>query len=105
MMKTILEKYPGLLNLGEDEARVYGCLSRGGELPARVISNECRIPFSHVHQILYRLQQEQLIISRGEAPKLFALRFKDPAIKPDMGTPSARELQPVKGAAVTAALT
>ena len=79
-MKTILEKYPGLLNLGDDEARVYGCLSRDGEHPARVISEVCRIPFSRIHQILYRLQREQLVVSHGEAPKLFALRFVDPSL-------------------------
>ena len=84
-MKTILEKYPGLLNLGDDEARVYGCLSRDGEQPAKVISEVCRIPFSRIHQILYRLQREQLIVSYGEAPKLFALRFVDPALTQDYG--------------------
>ncbi len=82
-MKTILEKYPRLLNLGNDEAMVYGCLSRDGELTASVISEICHIPFSHIHQILYRLQREQLVVSRGEAPKLFALRFIDPALAQD----------------------
>ena len=84
-MKTILEKYPGLLNLGDDEARVYGCLSRDGEQPARVISEVCRIPFSQIHQILYRLQREQLVVSHGEAPKLFALRFVDPSLMHGFG--------------------
>ncbi len=82
-MKTFLEKYPELLNLKEEEARVYGCLSRTGDLTASVISASCHIPYSQIHTILYRLQQEQLIVSRGSAPKLFALRFIDPAIKPE----------------------
>lgn len=103
-MKTILEKYPGLLNLGEEEARVYGCLSREGELPARLISNECRIPFSRIHQILFRLQREQLIISRGEAPKLFALRFKDPALTSEAGIFPVKDALPSKNTEVTAAL-
>lgn len=79
-MKTFLEKYPELLNLKEEEARVYGYLSRAGEMTAKVISAECDIPYSHMHRILYRLQQEQLVLSRGDTPKLFALRFVDPAI-------------------------
>ena len=29
------------------------------------------------------LQQEELAISRGETPKLFALRFKDPGLVKD----------------------
>lgn len=82
-MKTFLEKYPELLNLKEEEARVYGYLNRTGELTANVISAACRVPYSQIHQILYRLQQEQLIVSRGNAPKLFSLRFIDPAIKPE----------------------
>jgi hypothetical protein len=30
--------------------------------------------------VLYRLQKHDLVISRGEAPKLFALRCKDPEL-------------------------
>ena len=79
-MSTFLEKHPELLNLGEDEARVYGFLNREGESTAKVISDRCQIPYSKVHGVLYRLQQQEFVISRGEAPKLFALRFKDPEL-------------------------
>jgi sugar-specific transcriptional regulator TrmB len=77
-MSTFLEKYPELLDLGEDEAKVYGFLNVEGESSAKVISSNCNIPYSKIHRVLYRLQQQDLIVSRGEAPKLFALRFKDP---------------------------
>lgn len=79
-MSTFLEKYPEVLNLGEDEARVYSFLNKEGESYAKVISERCTVPYSRVHYVLYRLQQQELVISRGEAPKLFALRFKDPEL-------------------------
>lgn len=79
-MSTFLEKHPELLNLGEEEAKVYGFLNREGESPAKVISYRCQIPYSKIHGVLHQLQQQELVISRGEAPKLFALRFKDPGL-------------------------
>lgn len=82
-MSTFLEKHPELLNLSEDEAKVYGLLNVKGEASAKDISYICGIPFSKVHKVLYRLQQEELAISRGETPKLFALRFKDPGLIKD----------------------
>jgi sugar-specific transcriptional regulator TrmB len=80
VMSTFLEKHPELLNLGEEEAKVYGFLNQEGESSAKVISNRCSIPYSRIHRVLYRLQQQELLLSRGEIPKLFALRFKDPAL-------------------------
>lgn len=79
-MSTFLEKYPELLDLGEDEARVYGFLNGEGESSAKTISSSCKIPYSRIHRVLHRLQQQELVISRGEAPKLFALRCKDPEL-------------------------
>ena len=79
-MSTFLEKYPELFNLGEDEARVYGFLNGEGESSAKMISSGCKIPYSKIHKVLYQLQKQELVISRGEAPKLFALRFKDPEL-------------------------
>jgi sugar-specific transcriptional regulator TrmB len=79
-MSTFLERYPELLDLGEDEAKVYGFLNDEGESSAKVISSNCRIPYSKIHRVLYRLQKQDLVISRGEAPKTFALRFKDPEL-------------------------
>lgn len=79
-MSTFLEKHPELLNLGEDEAKVYGLLNIEGEASAKDISYLTGIPFSRIHKLLHRLQQEELVISRGETPKIFALRFKDPGL-------------------------
>ncbi len=79
-MSTFLEKHPELLDLGKDEAQVYGFLNREGESSAKVISDRCEIPYSKIHKVLYRLQQQELVISRGETPKIFALRFKDPGL-------------------------
>ena len=79
-MTSFVEKYPELLNLGEDEVKVYKLLDEAGESSAKVISAQTKIPYSHIHAVLYRLQQEGLVISRGEVPKLFALRFKDPEL-------------------------
>jgi len=82
-MSTFLEKHPELLDLSEDEAKVYGLLNVEGEASAKDISYMCGIPFSIIHKVLHRLQQEELVISRGETPKLFALRFKDPGLVKD----------------------
>ena len=79
-MTSFVERYPELLNLGEDEVKVYKLLDESGESSAKLISAQTRIPYSCIHSILYRLQQEGLVISRGDTPKLFALRFKDPEI-------------------------
>ena len=79
-MASFVEKYPELLNLGEDEVKVYKLLDEAGESSAKLISAQTGIPYSRIHAVIYRLQQEGLVISRGETPKLFALRFKDPKI-------------------------
>ena len=79
-MTAFLEKYPDVLKLSEEEARVYQFLNQEGESPAKVISDRCGIPYSKIHKVLYNLQQQELVISRGEAPKLFALRSKDPGL-------------------------
>jgi len=79
-MGSFVEKHPELLDLGEDEVKVYKLLDEVGESSAKVISAETKIPYSRIHAALYRLQQEDLVISRGETPKLFSLRFKDPQL-------------------------
>jgi sugar-specific transcriptional regulator TrmB len=79
-MASFVEKFPELLNLGEDEVKVYKYLDEAGESSAKNISAQTKVPYSRIHQALYRLQQEGLTISRGETPKLFALRFKDPEV-------------------------
>jgi len=79
-MGSFVEKYPELLGLGEDEVKVYKLLNEAGESSAKIISAQTKIPYSRIHAVLYRLQQEDMIISRGETPKLFGLRFKDPEL-------------------------
>ena len=79
-MGSFVEKYPELLDLGESEIKVYKLLNTVGESSAKVISAETKIPYSQIHAALYRLQQQDLVISRGETPKLFSLRFKDPEL-------------------------
>ena len=79
-MTSFIEKYPELLNLGEDDVEVYCFLDETGESSAKVISARSNVPYSRIHAVLYRLQQEDLVISRGGTPKLFALRFKDPKV-------------------------
>jgi sugar-specific transcriptional regulator TrmB len=79
-MSSFVEKHPELLGLGEDEVKVYKLLNEVGESSAKVISTQANIPYSRIHAVLYRMQQEELLISRGETPKLFALRFKDPEL-------------------------
>jgi len=77
-VSSFLEKNPATLDLGEEEAKVYAFLNREGEASAMVIADKCFIPFSRIHKVLYRLQQQELIVSRGDVPKLYSLRFKDP---------------------------
>ena len=79
-MGSFVEKYPELLDLGEDEVKVYKLLNKVGESSAKVISAQTRIPYSRIHAVLYRLRQEGLVLIRGETPRLFSLRFKDPEL-------------------------
>ena len=79
-MSAFVEKHPELLDLDEDEIKVYGFLNGEGESSAKVISDRCKIPYSRIHSVLYRLQQKELAFSHGEMPKLFALRFKEPGL-------------------------
>ena len=79
-MGSFVEKYPELLGLGEAEVNVYKLLDEVGESSAKVISAQAKIPYSRIHSVLYRLQEKDLVLSRGETPKLFCLRFKDPEL-------------------------
>ena len=79
-MTSFVEKYPELMNLGEDEVKVYRFLDEAGEASAKVISARSNVPYSRILGVLYRLRREDLVINRGETPKLFSLRFKDPNI-------------------------
>ncbi|GEM_PF-1958116 len=79
-MSAFIDRYPELLNLSEDEIKVFRFLNQEGESTAKVISALCDIPFSKIHSVLYNLQQKELIFSLGDKPRLFALRFKDPRL-------------------------
>ncbi|MFC1905729.1 helix-turn-helix domain-containing protein [Chloroflexota bacterium] len=82
-MSTFIEKHPELLDLGKDEMKVFSFLSREGESSAKVISDRCDIPYSKIHGILHKVQQKELIFSRGETPKLFTLRCREPGLISD----------------------
>ena len=79
-MNSFVEKHPELLNLGKDEIRVYNLLYRVGECSAKVVCAQIDMPYSRIHAVLHRLQEAGLVISKGETPKLFALRFRDPKL-------------------------
>ena len=79
-MNAFLEENHNLLGLGDDEARIHKFLNSKGEATAKDISYQCEIPYSQIHKALYRLQNQELIISRGDAPKLFALKCRDPEL-------------------------
>lgn len=84
-MGALLERHPELMGLGEDEATVYAFLDKKNESTAREISDCTEIPYSRVHDVLNSLQKKELIVSRGESPKTYALRFKDPALNKESG--------------------
>ena len=72
-----------LLSGGLQQNKVFlvsGEAGTGKLSSAKVISARAKIPYSRIHAVLYRLQQEELVISRSETPKLFGLRFKDPEL-------------------------
>lgn len=79
-MSSIIEKHPELLNLGKEEAAIYSLLDREGESSARVISTICQIPSPRIYRILHKLQKQEIIVSCGKTPKVFALRCKDPGL-------------------------
>lgn len=79
-MTFFIEKHPELMNITQEEAKVYAFLNRAGESQAKLISDKCGIPFSRIHSILHNLEQKELILSKGEMPKIFALRSKDPRL-------------------------
>ena len=80
-----MEKHPELADLGEDEQKVYAFLDKRGEYPAKEICNAIGFSFVQTLQALYNLQEKGLVISRGEFPKIYALRFKDPALNHESG--------------------
>ena len=79
-MSAFIDRYPEVLNLSEDELKVFRFLNQEGESAAKIISYRCDIPFSKIHTVLYILQQKELIFSHGEKPTLFTLRSRDPKL-------------------------
>ncbi len=84
-MGSLLEEHPELMELGEKAQKVYAFLQREGESPAEKISADTGIPHADIEGVLKSLQVKGLIISRGESPATFALRFKDPALEQETG--------------------
>jgi hypothetical protein len=64
--------------LGPEELAICTILSEIGEAPAKTLAGIVKIPFSRVHSVLYGLEQRQLVIARGETPKLFSLLYENP---------------------------
>jgi sugar-specific transcriptional regulator TrmB len=84
-MGAFLEKHPDLVGMGEDEQKVYSLLGRGGEYTAREISGSLSIPLARTLEALFNLQEKGITVSRGEVPRIYALRFKDPALNQEPG--------------------
>jgi len=77
-LQSYIERNPELSQLNREEMRMFGLLAEFGELPAKSLSSISNIPYSQVHKLLFSLQHRGLIVSYGEAPKLFALRYEYP---------------------------
>ncbi|MGH7429906.1 MAG: hypothetical protein ACREJ4_16335, partial [Candidatus Methylomirabilaceae bacterium] len=75
---AVLGAHPAFAGLNPEEIVVCSILFELGEAPAKTIAALSRTPFSRIHSILYGLEQRQLVIARGEAPKLFSLLYENP---------------------------
>ncbi len=84
-MGGLLGKHPELVGLGEEAQKVYLFLESEGESPASLICERTGVAYSRIHDVLNELQENGLILSRGESPKTFAVRFKDPALDQEKG--------------------
>jgi mannose-1-phosphate guanylyltransferase/phosphomannomutase len=78
MLQLYIERNPELTRLSRDEIKIFGLLAECGELPAKSLSNLSKIPYSKIHSLLFGLESRGLIVTYGETPKLFALRYEYP---------------------------
>lgn len=73
----VLASDPFFSGLSAEELKVVTILAELGELPAKGISNQTKIPYSKIHDSLFSLQRKGIVVSYGDVPKLFALRYED----------------------------
>jgi len=78
MLQLYMERNPELTRLSREEMAILGLLAELGELPAKSLSDMSKIPYSRIHNLIFGLQTQSLIIAYGEAPKFFALRYEYP---------------------------
>jgi len=79
-MVSIIQSYPELLDLSKQETAICIFLDKEGASSARTISERCHIPFPRIYRILHKLQLEEILVSWGKPPKLYALRSKEPGL-------------------------
>lgn len=79
-LQTMLEKYPAFRNLNKEQLQVCTLLAEFGELQAKTLSSLSKIPYSRIHQLLYSLEGANVVVSYGDIPKLFALRYEEPEL-------------------------
>jgi len=63
-----------------DDALICAALAELGEASAKGLAGAARVPFSRIHGLLFALGQRGVVVSRGEAPKLFSLLYEDPEL-------------------------
>jgi mannose-1-phosphate guanylyltransferase/phosphomannomutase len=79
-LQTMLEKYPAFRNLNKEQLHLCTFLAEFGELQARTLSSLSKIPYSQIHQWLYSLEKINLVVSYGDVPKLFSLKYENPEL-------------------------
>jgi mannose-1-phosphate guanylyltransferase/phosphomannomutase len=78
LSQALLTRNPAFAGLGQEELAICSILSEVGEVPAKILAGTAKVPFSRIHSLLFGLTQRGLVTGRGEAPKLFSLRYEDP---------------------------
>jgi NDP-sugar pyrophosphorylase family protein len=76
--QALLTGHPAFAGLRPEELALCSILSELGEAPAKTLAGLAKIPFSRIHSLLYGLEGRQLVVARGEAPKLFSLLYENP---------------------------
>jgi NDP-sugar pyrophosphorylase family protein len=72
-LQRVLESTPFFRDLTPEQLRVCSLLAEFGELTARAIADNARVPFSKVHSILYPLEVKHIILTTLDMPKRYAL--------------------------------
>jgi len=79
-LQKMLTQYPAFQDLNPEQLKVCTLLAEFGELQAKTLSHLSNIPYSRIHQLLYSLEQANVIVSYGDVPKLFALKYEEPEL-------------------------